>query len=98
MKKQGGFIVGIRPGKRTAEYIDKILIRLTLVGGAYLSLVCVLPSVLMSQFNVQFAFGGTALLIVVGVSMDTVSQIEGHLLQRQYEGFLKKGVIKGRSS
>jgi preprotein translocase subunit SecY len=97
MKKQGGFIVGIRPGKRTAEYIDKILIRLTLVGGAYLSLVCVLPSVLMNQFNVQFAFGGTALLIVVGVSMDTVAQIEGHLLQRQYEGFLKKGVIKGRS-
>lgn len=97
MKKQGGFIVGIRPGKRTAEYIDRILTRLTLAGGLYLSLVCVLPTVMISQLGVQFYFGGTALLIVVGVSMDTVSQIEGHLLQRQYEGFLKKGVIKGRS-
>ena len=97
MKKQGGFIVGIRPGKRTAEYIDRILTRLTLVGGAYLALVCVLPTVMISQMNVQFYFGGTALLIVVGVSMDTVSQIEGHLLQRQYDGFLKKGVIKGRA-
>jgi preprotein translocase subunit SecY len=97
MKKQGGFIVGIRPGKRTAEYIDKVLTRLTLSGACYLSLVCILPTVLISQFNVQFVFGGTALLIVVGVSLDTVSQIEGHLLQRQYDGFLKKGVIKGRS-
>ena len=97
MKKQGGFIVGIRPGKRTAEFIDRILTRLTLVGGIYLSIICVLPTILMYQFNVPFYFGGTALLIVVGVSMDTVSQIEGHLLQRQYEGFLKKGVIKGRS-
>ncbi|MDR1398225.1 MAG: preprotein translocase subunit SecY [Desulfarculales bacterium] len=97
MKKQGGFIVGIRPGKRTAEYIDKVLTRLTLSGACYLSLVCILPTVLISQFNVQFVFGGTALLIVVGVSLDTVAQIEGHLLQRQYEGFLKKGVIRGRS-
>lgn len=97
MKKQGGFIVGIRPGKRTAEYIDRILTRLTLVGGVYLSLVCVLPTIMVNQLAVSFYFGGTALLIVVGVSMDTVSQIESHLLQRQYDGFLKKGVIKGRS-
>jgi preprotein translocase subunit SecY len=97
MKKQGGFIVGLRPGKRTAEYIDRVLTRLTLSGACYLSLVCILPTMLISQFNVQFFFGGTALLIVVGVSLDTVAQIEGHLLHRQYEGFLKKGVIKGRS-
>ena len=97
MKKQGGFIPGIRPGKRTADYIDKVLTRITLGGAIYVSAVCVLPSILISQFNVPFYFGGTALLIVVGVAIDTVSQIESHMLTRHYEGFLKKGQSKFRS-
>jgi preprotein translocase subunit SecY len=97
MKKYGGFIPGIRPGKRTADYIDRVLTRLTLGGATYLSLVCVLPSMLVSQFHVPFYFGGTALLIVVGVAMDTMAQVESHLLQRHYEGFMKRGVMKGRS-
>lgn len=99
MKKNGGYIPGIRPGKRTAEYIDKVLTRITLGGALYVSAVCVLPSILISKFNVPFYFGGTALLIVVGVSIDTVSQIESHMLTRNYEGFLSKsagGRIKGR--
>jgi len=99
MKKHGGYIPGIRPGKRTAEYIDKVLTRITLGGALYVSAVCVLPSILISKFNVPFYFGGTALLIVVGVSIDTVSQIESHMLTRNYEGFLSKsagGRIKGR--
>lgn len=96
MKKYGGFIPGIRPGKRTAEYIDRVLTRITLGGAVYVSAVCVLPTVLISQFNVPFYFGGTALLIVVGVALDTMAQIESHLLQRSYEGFLKKGSVKGR--
>lgn len=98
MKKHGGFIPGIRPGTRTADYIDKVLTRITLGGAIYISLICVLPSVLMTQFNVPFYFGGTALLIVVGVAIDTISQIESHMLTRHYEGFLKKGGgrIRGR--
>jgi preprotein translocase subunit SecY len=96
MKKHGGYIPGIRPGKRTAEYIDKVLSRITLGGAIYVSAVCVLPSVLISKFNVPFYFGGTALLIVIGVSIDTVAQMESHMLSRHYEGFLKKGSIKGR--
>ena len=98
LKKNGGFIPGIRPGKPTAEYIDRVLSRITLGGATYVSAVCVLPTILISQFNVPFYFGGTALLIVVGVALDTMSQIESHLLQRSYEGFLKKGRVKGRSS
>lgn len=94
MKKYGGFIPGIRPGKRTAEYIDKVLTRITLGGAAYVSLVCVLPSILMTQLNVPFYFGGTSLLIVVGVAIDTVGQIESHLITRNYEGFLTTGKIK----
>ncbi len=97
LKKHGGFIPGIRPGKPTAEYIDRVLSRITLGGATYVSAVCVLPTVLISNFNVPFYFGGTALLIVVGVALDTMSQIESHLLQRSYEGFLKKGRVKGRS-
>ncbi len=97
MKKYGGFIPGIRPGKRTADYIDRVLTRITLGGATYLAIVCVLPTVLIGQFNVPFYFGGTALLIVVGVAMDTMSQIESHLMQRHYEGFMKKGVMKGRN-
>ncbi|RJX34493.1 MAG: preprotein translocase subunit SecY [Desulfarculus sp.] len=96
MKKFGGFIPGIRPGKRTADYIDRVLTRITLGGAVYVSAVCVLPTILISQFNVPFYFGGTALLIVVGVAMDTMAQIESHLLQRHYEGFMKKGMVRGR--
>ena len=98
MKKAGGYIPGIRPGKRTADYIDKVLTRLTLGGAIYVSAVCVLPSILITRFNVPFYFGGTALLIVVGVAIDTVAQMESHMLSRHYEGFLKKGggKMKGR--
>lgn len=99
MKKHGGFIPGIRPGKRTADYIDRVLTRLTLGGATYVSAVCVLPSVLISSFNVPFYFGGTALMIVVGVAIDTMAQMESHMLSRHYDGFLKKGGgrLKGRS-
>ena len=97
MQKYGGFIPGIRPGKRTAEYIDRILTRLTLSGAIYVSVVCVLPTILISQFNVPFFFGGTALLIVVGVAIDTVAQMQAHLIQRSYEGFMAKGKVRGRS-
>jgi preprotein translocase subunit SecY len=96
MRKYGGFVPGIRPGKKTADYIDKVLTRITFGGAIYVSVVCVLPTFLISQFNVPFYFGGTALLIVVGVAIDTMSQIESHLLTRHYEGFLKKGALKGR--
>ena len=96
MKKQGGFIPGIRPGKRTADYIDRVLTRITLGGAVYVSAVCVLPTVLIKKFNVPFYFGGTALLIVVGVAIDTVAQIESHMLTRHYEGFLKRSGLRGR--
>ncbi len=96
MKRYGGFIPGIRPGKRTSEYIDKVLTRITLVGAFYVSAVCVLPTILIAYFKVPFYFGGTALLIVVGVAMDTAQQIETHMITRNYEGFLKKGRLKGR--
>jgi len=93
MKKYGGFIPGIRPGKRTAEYIDRVLTRITFGGAVYVSVVCILPTFMITEFNVPFYFGGTALLIVVGVAIDTVGQIEAHLLTRHYEGFLKKGMV-----
>ena len=96
MKKHGGFIPGIRPGRSTAEYIDRVLSRITLGGAFYVALVCVLPTVLINKFHVPFYFGGTALLIVVGVAMDTVAQIEAHMLTRNYEGFLKKTRLRGR--
>jgi preprotein translocase subunit SecY len=96
MKKQGGFIPGIRPGKNTAEYIDRVLTRITFSGALYVSAVCVLPQVFMYQLDVPFYFGGTALLIVVGVAMDTSNQIESHMLTRHYEGFMKKGLGKAR--
>jgi preprotein translocase subunit SecY len=96
MKKFGGYVPGIRPGKKTAEYIENILEKLTFSGAIYVSIVCVLPSVLITQFNIPFYFGGTSLLIVVGVAMDTASQVESHLLTRQYEGFMKKGRIARR--
>jgi len=96
LKKNGGFIPGIRPGKKTAEFLDKALVRLTVVGALYLSLVCVMPTILIERLNVPFYFGGTALLIVVGVAIDTISQIESHLVMRNYDGFMKAGRIKGR--
>ena len=96
LQKAGGFVPGIRPGKRTADYLDHILTRLTLGGAVYVAAICVLPTILIAQFNVPFFFGGTALLIVVGVAIDTVSQMQAHLIQRNYEGFLKKGKLRGR--
>lgn len=90
MKKNGGFIPGIRPGKRTAEYIDRVLTRITVIGAIYVSAVCVLPQFLNAKMGVPFYFGGTALLIVIGVAMDTIGQIESHMMSRNYEGFLKK--------
>ena len=92
MKKYGGYIPGIRPGKWTADYIDHVLTRLTFGGALYVSIVCVLPTLLIYRFKVPFYFGGTALLIVVGVAIDTMSQIESHMLTRHYEGFMKKGL------
>ncbi|RJR41842.1 MAG: preprotein translocase subunit SecY [Desulfobacteraceae bacterium] len=96
MKKYGGFIPGIRPGKNTAEYVDRVLTRITFAGALYVSAVCVLPQILIYQLNMPFYFGGTALLIVVGVAMDTSNQIESHMLMRHYEGFMKKGLGKAR--
>jgi len=96
MKKFGGYIPGIRPGQRTAEYIDRILTRITLPGALYVAAVCVLPTILISQFKVPFFFGGTALLIVVGVALDTVAAMETHMITRSYEGFMKRGRIRGR--
>ena len=96
MKKYGGYIPGIRPGKKTSDYIDRVLTRITLGGAIYIAAVCVLPSILIYKFNIPFYFGGTALLIVVGVAMDTISQMESHMLSRHYEGFMKKGQLKGR--
>lgn len=96
MKKQGGFIPGIRPGQKTAEYIDHILTRITLPGAIFFAAVAILPYILISRANVTFYFGGTGLLIVVGVALDTLQQIESHLLMRHYEGFMKKGRMKGR--
>jgi len=96
LKKYGGFVPGIRPGKNTAEFLDKVLTRLTVVGAAYLSAVCLLPEILISRFSVPFYFGGTSLLIVVTVTLDTVAQIQSHLLAHQYEGLIKKSKLRGR--
>jgi preprotein translocase subunit SecY len=96
LKKHSGFIPGIRPGERTAQYIDKVLMRITVVGAAYLSLVCLLPQILISYAAMPFYFGGTSLLIVVSVTMDTVAQIHGHLQAHQYEGLVKKAKLRGR--
>ncbi len=96
LKKHGGFVPGIRPGKNTAAYLNHILMRLTTVGAIYLSLVCILPEILRAQYAVPFYFGGTSLLIVVSVTMDTVGQIHSHLLAHQYEGLIKKTKLKGR--
>jgi len=96
LKKYGGFLPGIRPGERTAEYIDYVLTRITVVGAIYLAAVCVLPEILIAEWGVPFYFGGTSLLIVVSVTMDTVAQIQSHLLAHQYEGLIKKAKLRGR--
>lgn len=96
MKKYGGYIPGVRPGKRTATYIDSVLTRITLAGAIFLALIAILPQFLSRSLKVPFSFGGTALLIVVGVALDTMQQIESHLLTRHYEGFMKKGKLRGR--
>ena len=95
LRKGGGFIPGIRPGKSTADYLDYILTRITVIGAAYLVFVCLLPQVLISKFNLPFYFGGTSLLIVVSVMMDTVAQIHSHLIAHQYEGLIKKAKLRG---
>jgi preprotein translocase subunit SecY len=96
MKKVGGFVPGVQPGKHTAEYIDRILLRITLPGAIFLALIAVVPDLLMRAYNVPFYFGGTSLLIVVGVALDTLQQVESHLLMRHYDGFMKKGKLKAR--
>ncbi|MBX9619678.1 preprotein translocase subunit SecY [Candidatus Raskinella chloraquaticus] len=95
LKKHGGFIPGFRPGERTAAYIDYVLTRITVIGAAYLSVVCLLPELLISYYSIPFYFGGTSLMIVVTVTMDTVAQIQGHLLAHQYDGLIKKAKLKG---
>jgi len=96
LKKNGGFIPGIKPGQKTAKYIDDVLTRITVVGALYVSLVCLLPEILISKLSVPFYFGGTSLLIVVVVTMDTMSQIQAHLMSHQYEGLMKKARLKSR--
>jgi len=96
LKKYGGFVPGIRPGKNTAAYLDRVLTRLTTVGAAYLAVICLLPELLISRYSVPFYFGGTSLLIVVTVTMDTVAQVQSHLLAHQYEGLIKKSKLRGR--
>lgn len=96
LRKNGGYIPGIRPGQPTADYLDYILTRLTVLGAAYLSAVCILPEILISQYAVPFYLGGTSLLIVVTVTLDTVSQVQSHMLAHQYEGLIKKSRLKGR--
>ncbi len=98
LRKYGGFIPGIRPGAKTAEYIDYVLTRITVVGALYLALVCVLPELLRSYAAVPFYFGGTSLLIAVSVTMDTVAQVQSHLIAQQYEGLIKKAKLRGSST
>ena len=98
LRKNGGYIAGIRPGKSTADYLDYVLTRLTVLGAAYLSAVCILPEILISQYAVPFYFGGTSLLIVVTVTLDTANQVQSHMLAHQYEALIKKSRIRGRRS
>jgi len=97
LRKNGGFLPGIRPGTKTAEYFDQVLTRLTVLGGAYLVVVCLFPEIMIAYFGIPFYLGGTSLLIVVSVTIDTVAQIQSHLLAHQYEGLIKKSKLKGRS-
>jgi preprotein translocase subunit SecY len=96
LKKHGGFMLGIRPGERTAQYIDSVLMRVTVLGAAYLAIICLLPEILISSAALPFYFGGTSLLIVVSVTMDTVAQVHGHLQAHQYEGLIKKAKLRGK--
>jgi preprotein translocase subunit SecY len=96
LRKNGGFVPGIRPGTHTADYLDHVLTRITTVGAAYLVLICLLPEFLISKYSLPFYFGGTSLLIVVSVTMDTVAQIHSHLIAHQYEGLMKKAKLRGR--
>jgi preprotein translocase subunit SecY len=96
LKKHGGFVPGVRPGERTAQYLDQILTRITVLGAGYLALICILPELLTSYSSVQLYFGGTSLLIVVNVTMDTVAQIHGHLQAHQYEGLIRKAKLRGK--
>jgi preprotein translocase subunit SecY len=96
LKKHGGFVPGVRPGERTAQYIDYVLTRVTVLGAGYLALICILPELLTSYSSIQLYFGGTSLLIVVNVTMDTVAQIHGHLQAHQYEGLIRKAKLRGR--
>ncbi|RJQ18978.1 MAG: preprotein translocase subunit SecY [Nitrospiraceae bacterium] len=98
LKKHGGFVPGVRPGQKTSDYLFHVLSRITFGGAVYLAAVCIMPDILQRYFNVPFYFGGTSILIVVGVGLDTMSQIESHMVTRSYEGFLKKGRIRGRKS
>ncbi len=94
-KKYGGFIPGIRPGKKTAEYIDFVLTRITVIGAIYLAVVCLIPEFLFNYYSIPFYLGGTSILIVVSVTMDTVAQIQSHLIAQQYEGLIKKSKLRG---
>jgi preprotein translocase subunit SecY len=98
LRKYGGFIPGIRPGAKTAEYIDYVLTRITVLGAIYLALVCVLPEMMIAYWAVPFYFGGTSLLIAVSVTMDTVAQVQSHLIAQQYEGLIKKAKLRGAST
>jgi preprotein translocase subunit SecY len=98
LKKQGGFVPGIRPGQKTIEYLDYVVTRILVIGSAYLTAVCLLPEILISQLSVPFYFGGTSLLIVVSVTMDTITQIQSHLLAHQYEGLIERSQLRGRGS
>ena len=95
LRKYGGFLPGIRPGKRTAEYLDYVLTRLTVIGAAYITIVCLMPEALIGYFKAPFYLGGTSILIVVSVTMDTVTQIQSHLLAHQYEGLINKSKLRG---
>ena len=96
LKNQNGFVPGIRPGKRTAEYLDYVVTRILVLGSAYLAAVCLLPEILRSQFAIPFYFGGTSLLIVVSVTMDTIQQVQSHMLAHQYEGLIERSQLRGR--
>jgi preprotein translocase subunit SecY len=97
LRKYGGFLPGIRPGKKTAEYLDYVLTRLTVIGAAYITAVCLFPEILASAYSVPFYLGGTSLLIVVSVTLDTVAQIQSHLVAHQYEGLIKRSKLRGAS-
>ena len=97
LKKQNGFVPGIRPGKKTAEYLEYVVNRVLVLGSAYLAAVCLLPEILRNQFAIPFYFGGTSVLIIVSVTMDTIQQVQSHLLAHQYEGLIEKSQLRGKS-